>query len=90
VRFHVVPGTGPQEPGHVTLTIDEKEVLASTSLEFHAPAAGRPAGKIQILTFTTCVIDDLVVSGRISKELRDWLQREREVQPRSTGGATPR
>jgi tRNA A-37 threonylcarbamoyl transferase component Bud32 len=53
----------------VSLSIDDREVWAETGTAFKAP---RPTGKIQILTFTTCVVDDLVISGRISKP---WFEK---------------
>ncbi len=65
--------------GRVRLEINGQEVASASGEAFRA---ARPDGKIQILTFTPCVIDDLQLTGRISAA---WLARRKSALP----GAAP-
>jgi len=65
VRFVRTPDKG------VRLEVDDRDVWSDASAAMRAP---KPSGRIAILTFTPCVIDDLVLSGRIDSA---WLERHR-------------
>jgi hypothetical protein len=71
VRFVHQPGSAVgSDPGRVALWVDDVEVHSDVGAAYRQAL---PTRKIQVLSFTTCVIDDLVVKGRLSRELRAWL-----------------
>jgi len=61
--------------GRVRLEINGQEVASASGETFRS---ARPDGKIQILTFTPCLIDDLQLTGRISAS---WLTRRKSTLP---------
>ncbi len=61
--------------GRVRLEINDQEVASASGEAFRA---ARPDGKIQLLTFTPCVIDDLQLTGRIPAS---WLARRKSALP---------
>jgi hypothetical protein len=63
VRFVRMPGRG------VRLEINDKTVAEDSG---EAYKAIRPSGRIQILSYTSCLIDDLQLTGRVSSA---WLER---------------
>ena len=71
------------EIGRVSLWIDDREVAFEQNDRWKAGAV-KPTGRIQILSYTTCAIDDLAISGRISRE---WLdEMKAKTEKRSTSG----
>jgi serine/threonine-protein kinase len=62
VRFVHTPASGT-----VRLEVDDQEVWSETGSEWKKPA---PSGLLQILCFTTCDIDDLVLRGHVSETWR--------------------
>jgi len=59
----------------VRLEINGQEVASASGEPFRS---ARPDGKIQLLTFTPCRIDDLQLTGRISAS---WLARRKSALP---------
>jgi tRNA A-37 threonylcarbamoyl transferase component Bud32 len=70
------------ETGRVALSVDGREVHAEQSDRWKAGAV-KSTGRIQILTYTTCAIDDLAISGRISREWLDEMKAASEKRPTS-------
>ena len=60
-----------RDTGRVALFVDDDEIWSAQGPEYRAP---KPSGRIEILSFTTCMIDDLVLSARVSKA---WLDKMR-------------
>jgi len=77
VRLTRIPGRGARfEVNDVTVLEDFGE----------AYKALRPSGKIQVLTYTPCVIDDLQITGRVSA---GWLERMTKLLEPGTSPSTP-
>jgi hypothetical protein len=79
------------ETGRVALLVDDREVLAETSDRWKT-GAFKQTGRIQILSYTTCAIDGLEISGRISREWLDEMKAKNEKRPTSgtSAPAVPR
>ena len=67
----------------VRLEIDDREVASESTAAFRSP---RPSGRIRLLTFTPCVIDDLVLSGRIDAEWFEKMKAKRAYRGPTTDG----
>ena len=84
VRFTWEPDNGAR------LEVDGALVLADRSAALLAP---KPSGKIRILSWTACTIDDLEVSGRVDPA---WIERRRAesaapaAPPPPRGASAPR
>jgi hypothetical protein len=61
--------------GRVRLDINDREVHSASGEAFRT---ARPDGKLAILVFTRCVIDDLQLTGRISAA---WLAARKKTAP---------
>ena len=74
-----------RSPGHgVRFEVNDVMVLDDFG---EAYKAIRPSGKIQILTYTPCVIDDLQLIGRVSST---WLERVTKLlEPGAVPGVVP-
>jgi hypothetical protein len=68
-RVHVSRGEASGEP-YVRLAVDNQEVLRESDPKFRAAPS---TGLLQILTYTTCEIDDVLLSGRVDA---GWLKRK--------------
>jgi hypothetical protein len=76
VRVVRVPDKGAR------LEIDDREVASEATAAFRAP---RPSGRIRILTYTPCVIDDLVMSGRIDAAWFERMKAKRSIREPTDG-----
>ena len=70
------------DTGRVALIVDDREVWAEG--DRWKAGAVKTTGRIQILSYTTCAIDELEISGRISREWLDEMKAKNEK--RSTSG----
>ena len=81
VRF-----THSPEQGRVALFVDEREVWYAQGPEYRTP---KPSGRIEILSFTTCMIDDVVITGRVAKPWLDRMRAKSRAKPVSEGVPPP-
>ncbi len=66
----------------LSLTVDGLEVYAESRPEWKTLGS---TGRIEILSWATCIIDNLQVSGRIPKA---WYEAKVDELAKTTGGAT--
>ena len=76
--------THSPEQGRVALFVDDREVWYAQGDAFRAV---KPSGRVEILSFSTCMIDNLVISGRVSGAWLERMKAKRGTKPE--GAAAP-